>query len=60
MVDQDFIEEPRVLMGLNPRHRKVLRATKEDEEQRFRRSSLTGTEKVDEVNEGTEKVEAVS
>ncbi|KAI6907914.1 general substrate transporter [Hortaea werneckii] len=57
MVDQDFIEEPRVLMGLNPRHRKVLRATKEDEEQRFRRSSLTGAEKVD---EGTEKVEAVS
>ncbi|GAB1733756.1 hypothetical protein NU195Hw_g8824t1 [Hortaea werneckii] len=57
MVDQDFIEEPRVLMGLNPRHRKVLRATKEDEEQRFRRSSLTGTEKVD---EGTEKVETVS
>ncbi|KAI7202269.1 general substrate transporter [Hortaea werneckii] len=57
MVDQDFIEEPRVLMGLNPRHRKVLRATKEDEEQRFQRSSLTGTEKVD---EGTEKVEAVS
>lgn len=57
MVDQDFIEEPRVLMGLNPRHRKVLRATKEDEEQRFRRSSLTGAEKVD---SGTEKVEAVS
>ncbi|RMZ04780.1 hypothetical protein D0862_05212 [Hortaea werneckii] len=57
MVDQDFIEEPRVLMGLNPRHRKVLRATKEDEEQRFRRSSLTGAEKVD---EGTEKVETVS
>ncbi|KAI7569177.1 general substrate transporter [Hortaea werneckii] len=56
MVDQDFIEEPRVLMGLNPRHRKVLRATKEDEEQRFRRSSLTGAEKVD---EGTERVEAV-
>ncbi|KAI7494751.1 general substrate transporter [Hortaea werneckii] len=56
MVDQDFIEEPRIFMGLNPRHRKVLRATKEDEEQRFRRSSLTGTEKVD---GGTERVEAV-
>lgn len=45
MVDQAFFEEPRILLGLNPRHRQVLRPTKADEEQHFRRASLTGAEK---------------
>lgn len=45
MVDQGFLEEPRVCMGLSKRHRQVLRQSKEDEENAFRRSSLTGQEK---------------
>jgi len=48
MVDQAFLDEPRILMGLNPNHRKVLRASKQDEEQRFRSNSVTGGEKLDE------------
>ena len=50
MVDQDFFEEPRILMGLNPRHRKVLRQSKEDEEQSYRRASLSGAEKSEAVH----------
>lgn len=42
MVDQGFLEEPRLCMGLNKRFRTVLRQSKEDEDQSFRRSSLTG------------------
>lgn len=30
-----FFEEPRVLMGLNPKNRKVLRVTAADEEARY-------------------------
>ncbi|KAK3716636.1 hypothetical protein LTR37_006266 [Vermiconidia calcicola] len=44
MVDQGFLEEPRVLMGLNKNHREVLRPSKHDEEHRFRRSSIASTE----------------
>lgn len=40
MVDQMFIEEPRVCMGLNPNHRRVLKGSKGDEEARLRRSSV--------------------
>ncbi|GAB7366074.1 hypothetical protein MBLNU230_g7640t1 [Neophaeotheca triangularis] len=40
MVDGMFIDEPRVLMGLNPNHRRVLRGSKGDEEARLRRSSV--------------------
>ena len=32
MVDQGFLEEPRICMGLSKRHREVLRHSKEDEE----------------------------
>lgn len=39
-MDQGFLEEPRLLMGLNKRFRTVLKQSKEDEEQTFRRSSL--------------------
>ena len=45
MVDQDFFDEPRILMGLNKRHRTVLRSSKEGEENHFRRASLTDAEK---------------
>ena len=45
MIDQAFIEEPRKCMGLNKRHREVIRISKGDEEQRFRRSSLVPAEK---------------
>lgn len=45
MIDQAFFEEPRIIMGLNPRHREVLRPTKADEERHFRGASL-GDEKV--------------
>ena len=45
MIDQSFLEEPRLLMGLNKRNREVLRPKKEDEDARFRRSSVTNVEK---------------
>ena len=45
MVDKDFFDEPRILMGLNKRHRTDLRSSEEDEENHFRRPSLNDTEK---------------
>lgn len=45
MIDQAFLEEPRICMGLLKRNRQVLRQSKEDEANAFRRSSLTGQEK---------------
>lgn len=41
-VDRMFYDEPRILMGLNPNHRKVIRASKEDEENRFRALAKVG------------------
>lgn len=35
-VDRMFYDEPRILMGLNPNHRRVIKASKEDEENRFK------------------------
>ncbi|KAK5123953.1 hypothetical protein LTR85_002150 [Meristemomyces frigidus] len=35
-IDNMFFEEPRVLMGLNKNHTKVIKATREDEENRHR------------------------
>ena len=35
-VDRMFYDEPRIMMGLNPNHRKVIKASKEDEENRFK------------------------
>lgn len=49
MVDQDFFDEPRILMGLNKRHRTVLRPSEEDEENRVRRASLSDAEKAAEA-----------
>ncbi|KAK0640204.1 Sugar transporter STL1 [Lasiodiplodia hormozganensis] len=34
-VDQMFFDEPRLCMGLNPNHRRVIRATAADEEERY-------------------------
>ena len=31
-----FFDEPRICMGLNPNHTRVIHQTKADEEQRFR------------------------
>ena len=36
-VDRMFYDEPRLMMGLNPNHRKVIRYSKEDEENRFKK-----------------------
>ncbi|KYG40841.1 hypothetical protein M433DRAFT_148148 [Acidomyces richmondensis BFW] len=41
-VDRMFYDEPRLLMGLNPHHRKVIHASKEDEENRFRALAKVG------------------
>lgn len=49
MVDQDFFDEPRILMGLNKRHRTVLRFSEQDEENRFREASLIDANKVSEA-----------
>ncbi|GME36062.1 putative sugar transporter stl1 protein [Neofusicoccum parvum] len=35
-VDQMFFDEPRICMGLNPNHRRVIRSTAADEEQRYK------------------------
>ena len=35
-VDRMFFDEPRILMGLNKNHRKVIKYSREDEENRFR------------------------
>ena len=35
-VDQMFFDEPRICMGLNPHHTRVIHQSKADEEQRFR------------------------
>lgn len=45
MIDQTFLEEPRILMGLNKRNRQVQKLSKQEEEAHFRRASLTGAEK---------------
>ncbi|KAK3686461.1 hypothetical protein LTR37_019780 [Vermiconidia calcicola] len=34
-VDRMFMDEPRIMMGLNPNHTKVVKYSKEDEEKRF-------------------------
>ena len=34
-VDRMFFDEPRLLMGLNPNHRKVIKYSREDEEGRY-------------------------
>ena len=44
-VDRMFFDEPRILMGLNPNHRKVIKASKRDEEERFKAiAKLEGTD----------------
>ena len=35
-VDRMFYDEPRILMGLNPNHRKVIKHSREDEEMRYK------------------------
>lgn len=41
-VDRMFFEEPRILMGLNPNHRRVIKASKEDEADRFKALAKLG------------------
>lgn len=41
-VDRMFYDEPRILMGLNPKHRAVIKASKEDEENRFKAIAKLG------------------
>jgi hypothetical protein len=53
-VDRMFIEHPRALMGLNPDNRRVIRASKADEEERYR--SLGKLEKEKMVDEHLESV----
>lgn len=50
MVDQDFFDEPRILMGLNKRHRTVLRFSEQDEENRLRQASQMDAEKATEAH----------
>lgn len=46
-----FFTNPRICMGLNPENRRVVHASKEDEEQRFKgiqkRHSIAEVEKVE-------------
>ncbi|KAF2857203.1 general substrate transporter [Piedraia hortae CBS 480.64] len=50
-IDQMFFEEPRVLMGLNKNHTRVIKKTKEDEEMRFKQFANLEGEKREFVEE---------
>ena len=49
-----FFDEPRVLMGLSENHRKVIKASKQDEENRYKTFANLG-EKVVHVEEVEEE-----
>lgn len=52
-IDTAFIERPRILMGLDPETTRVIRATKQDEENRYKAFAKLDSDKVsiDEVEE---------
>lgn len=54
-IDQMFFEEPRICMGLNKNHTRVIRATAADEEARFKAFA-----KLDEKVAHIEEIEHVS
>lgn len=50
-IDQMFFEEPRILMGLNKNNTKVIKATKQDEENRYKAFAKLDHEKSAHIDE---------
>lgn len=59
-VDKMFFDEPRVCMGLNPSHTRVIRRTKADEETRFAEYAAVAQKRGSIVSMNTQTVQEKS
>lgn len=55
-VDRMFYDEPRLMMGLNPNHRRVIKASREDEENRFKAIAKLDPERKGSIAEVDDKI----